>query len=353
MSLTVSALSRVRRDERGPSAPLVMPGQRLDRPIRVAALNNPQSGWNRRRGMGPVLDLLDAAGVPHREADRFEDLAALSAELVAGGAELLIVNGGDGTVQAVLTGLLGGSGHGGSPLIAVLPGGTTNTTARNVGYGAGGRQAVEGLLREAASGRLEGRLEARPAVRVERGAEAPRYAMFFGAGVIYHGIRFAKQSVESRGMRGQLGAGISLAVVLGKLMRGRREEFFPTLEARVRVDGTPLETRRFLGLFCSTMDKQFLGMNPYWGRGPGPLRFTALGHAPQRAWRAVIPVMRGRPNRHVRPENGYRSENAFEIDLSIDSGFTLDGELFEAEPGERIRLSAPRNAFYLRSRPRP
>ncbi len=329
-----------------------MPGERLDRPIRVAVINNPLSGSNRRRGLGPILELLDAARVPHRKADRFEDLAAISAELAAEGAELLIVNGGDGTMQAVLTGLLGGSADE-APLIAVLPGGTTNTTARNVGYGAGGRQAVASLLREAAAGRLEGRLEARPAVRVERAGVAPRFAMFFGAGAVYHGIRFAKQSVESRGVRGQLGAGISLAFVLGQLMRGRREEFFPTLKAQVRIDGARVETDRFLGLLCSTMDKQFLGLTPYWGREPGPLRFTAFGHAPQRAWRAVIPVMRGRPNRHLRPENGYRSHNAFEIELSIDSGYTLDGELFETDPGERIRLSAPRNAFYLRSRPKP
>jgi hypothetical protein len=177
--------------------------------------------------------------------------------------------------------------------------------------------------------------------------------MFFGAGAVYHGIRFAKQSVESRGVRGQLGAGISLAVVLGKLVRGRAHEYFPPLQSRVWIDGKLLETDRFLGLFCSTMDKQFLGLNPYWGRGPGPLRFTALGHAPQRAWRAAIPVMRGRPNRHVRPEYGYQSLNSYEVELSIDSGFTLDGELFENDPSTRIRLSAPRNAFYLRSVPGP
>ena len=149
---------------------MVVPGQPLDRPIRVAAINNPLSGSNRRRGLAPILELLDSAGVPHREADRFEELAAISADFVAAGTELLIVNGGDGTMQAVLTGLLGSPEASGSPLIAVLPGGTTNTTARNVGYGAGGQQAVASLLAEAADGRLEGRMEARPAVRVDRGS---------------------------------------------------------------------------------------------------------------------------------------------------------------------------------------
>jgi diacylglycerol kinase family enzyme len=59
--------------------------------------------------------------------------AALAREAVEAGAKTVIAFGGDGTVNEVVNGLLSGAGST-NVTLAVLPGGTTNVLARNLGF---------------------------------------------------------------------------------------------------------------------------------------------------------------------------------------------------------------------------
>jgi hypothetical protein len=338
--------------EREGGASLFSP-DKLDRPIHFAVINNPASGSNRRGNrLASILDGLRRAGVTHAEADTLDGLIGSTQRLLADGVELLVVNGGDGTVQAVLTGIFRAPRTTNIPVVAVLPGGTTNTTARNIGFGARPEQALHELADAAAEGQLAGKIQRHRVLKVESGpASEPLYAMFFGAGAVYHGIRFSKDSVESRGLRGELGAGVTLAVFLGRLITGQAGKLFPPLHARTVIDnGEPLSDD-LLGILTSTMDRQFLGLRPYWGREPGPIHFTALSYSARSPVRAALSVMRGKPNRFVRADLGYRSYNASCIELQIDSGFTLDGELFASEEGKSLRLTAEESALFLRRTP--
>jgi hypothetical protein len=172
--------------------------------------------------------------------------------------------------------------------------------------------------------------------------------MFFGAGAVYHGIRFAKDEVESRGLRGQLGAGVALAVFLGRVVTSGGGKLFPPLRARAVVDGEEYPTEDLFGILASTMDQQFLGIRPYWGHEAAPIHYSAFAYRARDTLRAALSVLRGKPNRFVRPELGYRSCNAFRIELHIDSGFTLDGELFPADEQAPIRLSAEDSIPFVR-----
>jgi hypothetical protein len=42
----------------------------------------------------------------------------------------------------------------------------------------------------------------------------------------------------------------------------------------------------------------------------------------------------------VGPETGYESRNVRRADLKLDCGFTVDGELFDPEPGRTLSLTA-------------
>src|SRR5919106_980709 len=59
--------------------------------------------------------------------------SALAREAVEAGAKTVIAFGGDGTVNEVINGLMG-AGPSTDVVLAVLPGGTTNVLARNLGF---------------------------------------------------------------------------------------------------------------------------------------------------------------------------------------------------------------------------
>ncbi len=321
-------------------------------PLRVAVISNPTSGRNKRRGLIAAIQTLlrDHPTVPHFQERTFAGIADATNAAIAGDPEVIVVNGGDGTVQTVLTSLLRAPLDR-LPLLAVLPGGTTNTTARNVGYGTRPLAALGTLLAASAHGRLAGRIERRAVLRADLD-DGPQYAMMFGAGAVYHGIVFARGQLASHGMRGQLGAGIALATFLTRVFTGRAGTMFPPLDADVRLDGVALPATSYFGILISTMDRQFLGVSPYWGTGPGPLRFSALRVRPEYLARAIVPALRGRESRWLTPEAGYRSHNVDDVALTFRGGFTLDGELFEPTVGERsLHLTARQIGYFLRATP--
>jgi hypothetical protein len=347
--MTTGPAYRLAENEPEPRPDVPLPAK-LDRPVKVAVINNPASGNNRRRGrFVAILETLKRSGVAHAEADTLDGMIGVTQRLLDEGAELLVVNGGDGTVQAVLTGIFRSPRTTRVPAVAVLPGGTTNTTSHNVGYGGRAEDSLRELVDAASRGEVPGVIERRAVLRVEQAPGAlPLYAMFFGAGAVYHGIRFAKDQVESRGLRGQLGAGVALAVFLGKVVSGGGGKLFPPLRAGAVIDGEKVDTEELFGILTSTMDRQFLRLRPYWGTEAAPIHYSALGYHARNPVRAAVAVMRGKPNRFVRPELGYRSCNAFRIELRIDSGFTLDGELFPADESTPIRLSAEDTIRFVR-----
>jgi len=331
--------------------PRITDGIPLRRPLRVGIISNPLSGQNVRRGLHMrIQDLLQShPQVVHLDAQTLDGIKAAARELVQSNIEILAVNGGDGTMQAVLTAVFG-TPTDRLPVLAVLAGGTTNSTARNVGFGKRPLEAVQRLLLAAAQGSLPGTLETRAVMRADT-ANDTQYAMMFGAGAVYHGILFFRRHIETRGVRGEIGAGLAVATFVAKILSGSGGTLFPPFHADVRIDGSVIPKQAYLGILTSTISRQMLGISPYWGTGPGPLRYTSLRCQPKHLPRAVVPVLRGKAGAYVRPEFGYRSVNANEVSLRFDSGFMLDGELFPPTDGPtQVTLSARQCAYFLRDR---
>src|SRR4029453_13687033 len=106
-------------------------------------------------------------------------IGAAARELVEAESELIIVNGGDGTVQAVLTALFDADPDT-LPLLAVLPSGTTNMVAADVEAMRHPVPALQRLLQATDEGRLGGTAVRRPVMRAEIApGAAPIFSLFF------------------------------------------------------------------------------------------------------------------------------------------------------------------------------
>ncbi len=302
-------------------------------PLRVALLTNPGSGRNREGG-GRIEDILARHPEIIRETARNPaEVAAALQRLGRQEPEVLVINGGDGTVAAAFTALFNEQPFRRVPLLALLAGGTTNMTAADAGMKGGAPRALERLLQWAEGADPAVAAVQRPVLRVQPGHEkAALYGMFFGAGAIIKGIEYCHQKILRRGLRDGFGPGLCMLRILFALMRGDHRYVAPVALKMASSPGLEQSEgeREYFILLASTLERLFLGLRPYWGEQNGGLYYSAIGASPRRPLRAIPPLFWGRPGRHATPANGYWSRKIDELVLELEGTFTIDGELYPA-----------------------
>lgn len=302
---------------------------RYANPLRVGLLSNPQSGKNPRYFKKIKKLLIDYPQVSHCETPTASAIGGALQHLAEKSTELLIVNGGDGTVQALLTTLLQQQHFQTLPLLAILPTGTTNMTAGDVGLRGNPYGALAKLLAWAENPQTPVPLVQRPVLHVQTPPQtASLFGMFFGAGAIIRGIEFCHQQLYTRGLRQSWAPGLATVRVLAAMAQ-RDPAYTAPVSIGVRLDRQPLAPPQdFLLLLVSSLQRLFLGLRPYWGREPGALFYTAIRAKPKHPLRALPPLFWGLRNRLSTAENGYDSHNIDTVTLYTREPFTLDGELY-------------------------
>ena len=314
----------------------------------VGVLINPLSGGN-QRGLDAIRQVIDGyPRVLHYDAQTPREIMEALTHFARQGVNLLAVNGGDGTVQAVLTHLFNHNPFQSMPLLAVLQSGTTSMTARDVGFPGSRVKSLLKLFRWAMKGEGQPRIIRRPVLRVRAPGHPARCGMFFGTAAIYQGIQYFHSKINSRGLRGEVGPGLTILRFLWAAIR-QHSNFIPAVPITVTLDKKPPRQFDSFVVLISTLERLFLGLYPYWGRETGPLHYTALRARPRNLFRALPSILRGRDGRHVTAANGFFSHNVDEVKLNLDSGFTLDGQLYTPETGmEPTVVSNGGTASFLR-----
>jgi len=304
--------------------------QTADRPLRLAVLSNPNSGAN-RRGMDAIRQhLARYPQIPHYEVRTPAEVATALQACRRYAADIVAINSGDGTVQAALTILLEHKLWDKPPLLAILGGGSTNMTGGDVGLRGNHKKALARLLNWTIDKPRPLPIVQRPILRIRRGGEPALYGMFFGAGAIVKGIEYCHQHIYTLGLRDRWAPAWATLRVLLAMARGDSRYVAPA-SMDVSLDRQEFPSHEFLFLLVSSLERLFLGLRPYWGRETGPLHYTAVRTAPDCAWRALPGLFWGRANRLATPANGYFSHNINELRLTLDGGFTLDGEIYQAD----------------------
>lgn len=326
------------------SADTIKPGSKPH----IGVLINPYSGGN-KNGLSAIRQTV-ARNRRTSQCDvrKPPDVLAALAGFARQGVDLVVVNGGDGTVQAVLTALFDSQPFENIPLLAVLQSGTTSMTARDVGFSGSPVIALEKIFKWAETGKGHPSILQRPVLKVQAPGQDTRYGMFFGTAGIYQGIQYFHRHVNTRGLRGELGPGLTITRFLWAASF-RRSDFISAVPITVALDDKPPQQLDCMVLLVSTLERLFLGLYPYWGEERGALHYTALGNRPRHLLQTLPFILRGRKSRHTSPKNGYFSHNASQIRLNLDSGFTLDGQLYTPENShEPTVVQSDATATFLR-----
>jgi len=318
--------------------------------LRIGVLNNLRAG-RRRPAATRLAELLRGRpDVVSVETERAHELGPALAELSRREIDVLVLNGGDGTVQCALTELLRDPQRERLPAVAPLRGGRTNGTSTDLGADRDPARGLARLIEAAETGQLAALAVARPVLRVRSSRRAAdQYGMFFGAGLIYRAISLVHRVFPPGRSQGLLGAGLVTGALVTKVVFHPTSGILTPDKCQVRGDGRDLTDTELYLLISTTLERLFLRMNPFWGTGPGGVRLTALASGAQWMALAAPGILAGRPPRWLAPERGYLSERLERAELRISCGFTIDGELFAPEPEEELELSADRRITFLRA----
>lgn len=185
---------------------------------RLLVVFNPAAGGNRRRRLDRTVRLLQAHGctVSLRETAGPGDAEAFAQAVTAGDCDVLVIAGGDGTINEAVNGLTRG---GGGVALGIIPLGTANVLAHEIGLSIRPSQVARALA--------EG-----PIRRIHLGeADGRKFMLMAGAG-------FDAEVVEhvNLGLKRRIGKG---AYIL-EMVRQARTYRFPTLRV---TDESTGETR--------------------------------------------------------------------------------------------------------------
>ena len=306
----------------------------------VGVIYNPRS----HRNLGADFDCGVCPHVHIAQPRERGQLPEALAEFAAKGIDLLVINGGDGTVRDVLT--CGQAIFGDDwPAIAVLPKGKTNALTVDLGVPEdwGLQDAIDALDRGS-------RVHRRP-MAVSHASEPGKQVAGFilGAGAFTLATR-AGQSAH------KLGAFDSMVVAVTGLW-ALLQSLFATRDnawrrgARMRIGlgaaDAPMahsgqgdaEMRQLL--FASTLERLPAGMNPF-GALKGGLKLVALDQISRRTTALVPLILLGKVRKGLR-ERGIHQVATTQFSLSIDDQFILDGEAFP--PGDYRIEQGPELAF--------
>ncbi len=288
----------------------------------------------------------EISGANYLEADGAALGDGSVSRLLASRPELLVVVGGDGTLHGVLNHLFAPQCVGPLPALLVVPAGTTNMSALDLGV-SGAADKVLLRLRDklAQSSSPAWSLTSRPILQVEAPAVGCLCGMFFGAGIIARGVQYFTSHIRTRGITGEAASALVVARFLAALLGADRGGL--TAPVPATPEGLPgLSARQpYVAILASVLDRLLLGMRPYWGAEAAPIHVTAVKSHPGKLYRSLFPLLSGR-GATLRGEEGYASANVQAMAVKLEGPFVIDGQCYDAR-GETLALSVAGQINFL------
>jgi diacylglycerol kinase (ATP) len=305
---------------------------------RAGLIVNPRSGKSSGRGLALAEKLRHNLNVPVKVLDRFELLRDFITEMAGDGVTDLFISSGDGTIQAIQTDLAERQPFAALPRLALLPHGTTNMTAADLGFRHRGIDAQADFIKSLQPTDLR----RRPTLRVVNPRDGqPRHGMFLGTGAVSEATLFCQQAFNAKGVKGNWATFATLASAVTRSLftaadPSDKTRFDRPFAIAIESGGKTMASGDQLLMLSTTLEKLVLGTRPFWGGKQGAIRSTVIPYPVPSIPRWLIPTMYGGESRRSAP--GAVSFSSNELAIHSPVSFVIDGEFFEAPEAQALRV---------------
>lgn len=316
---------------------------------RIALLSNPKSTGNLAQLPRIRAFCANHPDIFHYEVEKADQVGAALRTIARVRPKVLVINGGDGTVQAALTEIHNGAHFGDNPPpVAVLPSGKTNLIALDLGARGDPIASLERLLAIAQTD-LGPHLVAREliALRHGPGEQHPVIGMFLGGAGLADTMLYCRHKIYPLGLSNGLSHVLTAIAVLMRIFLRLKGSFLPPAPAPLQVSSQSERlSGRFSLLAVTTLDRLLLS-SEIRTVGVGALKLLAIDERPASVFRAFVAGLFGKlGGSKVR---GVHFQQTNEISIEGDrSDVILDGETFRAEIGQPIVLRPAQPLSFVR-----
>ncbi len=282
-----------------------------------------------------------------------EDFTTLGqdiSEMAQRGGQTFFIEGGDGTVLAVLSACADHADKFDTPPeFAILPGGSTNLAYKIVGFRARNARAFRK--------RLDAILEGAPTTCVDQQAlsvrcdtlPSPVIGFVLSTGTLARAMSYVQREFHGEGHRG------SVAVAKAIFRFWFAPHKYLDRDEQLILRGSHLSLRAediaYDGAHClslaTSLPRLSLGINPFWGADYGGISVTyARWPLPHFRSGLIEAILWKRPGRLA--GKGFTSHRAEQIELQPDDPIMIDGEVFNSPPGSKVTITLTEPIGFLR-----
>lgn len=318
----------------------------------VALLSNPKSTGNRQLLPRVRSHCANNPDIFHYEVESVDQIGRAMQMIAHVKPAVIVINGGDGTVQTALTELYQGSYFEPSavPPVAVLPNGKTNLIALDLGIRGDPIKALERIVEIAKTG-VERHVVARELIALSDGGanSRPVLGMFLGGAGLADSILYCRNRIYPLGLSNGLSHFLTALAVFASVFFGLKGKYMPPAARPVSIslirDGQL--AGRFAVLIVTTLEKLLLGARPSGEERGGTMKLLAVDHSPAAMLRMIFASAIGRFG--AQRMQGIHLEHGDTIRIEGEnSSVILDGEIFRATEGRPIVLKSTEPVPFLR-----
>ena len=277
--------------------------------------------------------------------DDFSQLPGFIDQAATQGVETIFIEGGDGTIQGVLTeALLKLDRFETRPQFILLPGGMTNLIATNIGLKRPSVKKISEIIRNPKN-RTTNEL---PLLRVEQNdSNSSHFGFFLSTGALPVATQYCLDEIHTKGIGGSAAVGATLLKVLFGA-KDKRQEIMAPSPIQLNIGDQNIEGDHLTSV-ATTLPKLIIGINPFWGEDNGPVHLTFADANVRHKFVNIARMFKKSQSERARAaleRDGFRSWNINDATFVHDGPMVLDGEVLPLTKGP-IKLSSSEPLVFL------